>query len=102
MNYLNNNLKRVAVIGASGYGGIQSIRLLKNHPNFEISFLGGFKSANSSCNQLFPFLALNNNPVIQDVDPQKISEAADFVILSLPNGLSSQITPILLNKKLRI
>ena len=53
MNYLNNNRKRVAVIGASGYGGIQSIRLLKDHPNFEISFLGGFKSANSKWNHLF-------------------------------------------------
>ena len=102
MNYLNNNPKRVAVIGASGYGGIQAVRLLKNHPNFEMSFLGGFKTANSNWNHLFPFLALNNNPVIQDVDPQKISEAADFVILSLPNGLSSQITPSLLNKKLRV
>ena len=62
MNYLNNNPKRIAVIGASGYGGIQSIKLLKDHPDFEITYLGGSQSAKSNWNQLFPFLSLNNNP----------------------------------------
>jgi len=31
--------KRVAVIGASGYGGLQTLRLLQGHPELEVSFL---------------------------------------------------------------
>ena len=31
---------RVAIVGASGYGGLQSLRLLKDHPYFVISYLG--------------------------------------------------------------
>ena len=38
-------IKRVAVIGASGYGGLQSLKLLQSHPNFEIGLLGGERSA---------------------------------------------------------
>ncbi len=102
MNYSNNNPKRVAVIGASGYGGIQSIRLLKNHPHFEISYLAGNSTVNRTWNQIFPFLPLTNNPVIKEIDLDKISQSAEFVILSLPNGVSSKITPDLLNKNLRV
>ena len=33
------SFKRIAVIGASGYGGLQTLRLLQDHPHFEVSFL---------------------------------------------------------------
>ena len=51
---------KVAVIGASGYGGLQAITLLKDHPAFELSFLGGSKTVGKSWNSLFPFLKLGN------------------------------------------
>ena len=37
--------QRVAVIGASGYGGLQTLRLLQGHPVFSVSFLGGERSS---------------------------------------------------------
>ena len=37
--------KRVAVIGASGYGGLQTLRLLHQHPGLEVTFLGGERSS---------------------------------------------------------
>ena len=93
---------KVAVIGASGYGGIQLVRLLKDHPNFELTFLGGERTVGKSWNELFPFLPLSEDLVIKASDPEIISNFADFVVLSLPNGLASQITPSLLNKGLRV
>jgi N-acetyl-gamma-glutamyl-phosphate reductase len=33
--------QRVAVIGATGYGGLQTLRLLQDHPHFQVTFLGG-------------------------------------------------------------
>ncbi len=102
MNSLNNNPKRVAVIGASGYGGIQSIRLLENHPSFEVSFLGGFNTIGKKWNELCPFLPLKNNPIVQKVDPDKIAESSDFVLLSLPNGLSNELIPELFKRNLRV
>ena len=32
---------RVAVIGASGYGGLQTLRLLQDHPTFTVTLLCG-------------------------------------------------------------
>ena len=49
---------RVAVVGASGYGGLQSLRLLQRHPQFAITFLGGERSAGKRWSELCPFLPL--------------------------------------------
>ncbi|WP_269622949.1 N-acetyl-gamma-glutamyl-phosphate reductase [Prochlorococcus marinus] len=102
MNSLKNTSNHIAVVGASGYGGIQALEILKHHPSFEITFLGGNKTANSRWNELHPFLQLENNPIIESPDPNIISDKASYVILSLPNGLSSQLVPELINKNVRV
>ena len=97
-----SNISNVAVVGASGYGGIQLIKLLKDHPSFEISFLGGASSAGKNWNDLFPFLPLDKNIIIEKPDSNKIAEQADYAILSLPNGLASKLTPDLLQKNVKV
>ena len=93
---------RVAIVGASGYGGLQSIRLLRDHPFFKVTFLGGQRSIGRRWNELCPFLTLLENPIIEKPDLEKISAEADFVILSLPNGLASQMVPKLLDMNVRV
>ncbi len=102
MDQIKNNPNRVAVIGASGYGGLQTIRLLKDHPIFQISYLAGKKTANTKWNELCPFLPLDEDPSIQPIDIDRISSSCDIAILSLPNGLSSQITPALLDSNIKV
>ena len=48
----------VAIVGATGYGGMQLVSLLKDNNNYKISFLGGNKSAGSKWNDIFPFIDL--------------------------------------------
>ena len=48
----------VAIVGATGYGGIQLVNLLKDNPKYKITFLGGNKSAGNKWNDLFPSLVL--------------------------------------------
>ena len=78
--------KRVAVIGASGYGGLQTLRLLHQHPGLEVTFLGGERSSGKRWSSLVPFLPL----------------AGDPVVLSLPNGLAAQLVPALLERGVRV
>ena len=92
----------VAIVGATGYGGLQLVTLLRNSSNYKISFLGGNKSSGSKWNELFPFLYLNNNPYIEKISAKVIAEKSDIAILSLPNGISSTITPELLNKGIKV
>ncbi|MBK16943.1 MAG: N-acetyl-gamma-glutamyl-phosphate reductase [Prochlorococcus sp. SP3034] len=92
----------VAIVGATGYGGIQLVNLLRNNDNYNINFLGGNKSAGSNWNELFPFINLNNNPIVQEINIKTISDKCEIALLSLPNGISSTITPKLLSKGIKV
>ncbi len=93
---------RVAVIGASGYGGLQTLKLLAAHPQLEATFLGGERSAGKRWSELCPFLPLPDDPVVETPSADKIAERADFAVLSLPNGLASQLVPQLLEQEVRV
>ena len=94
--------QRVAVIGASGYGGLQTLRLLQQHPQLEVSFLGGERSSGKRWSELNPFLPLNGDPVVQAPDPDAVAEAADLAVLSLPNGLAATLVPALLQRGVKV
>ena len=98
----DSSAHRVAVIGSSGYGGLQLVKLLNAHPNFRITFLGGKRSIGKKWSQVCSFLPIEGDPEIKSPNPDKISEKADFAVLSLPNGLSCQLAPLLLKRGLRV
>jgi N-acetyl-gamma-glutamyl-phosphate reductase len=93
---------RVAVIGASGYGGLQTLRLLHDHPGLEVSFLGGERSSGKRWSELVHFLPLPGDPVVQSPDPAAIAAAADLAVLSLPNGVAATLVPELLQRGVRV
>ncbi|MFM8526150.1 MAG: N-acetyl-gamma-glutamyl-phosphate reductase [Cyanobacteriota bacterium] len=94
--------QRVAVIGASGYGGLQTLRLLADHPQLTVTYLGGERSSGRRWSELVPFLPLAGDPIIQTPDPEAIAAAADLVVLSLPNGLAARLVPDLLVRGLKV
>jgi len=92
----------VAIVGATGYGGIQAVNLLKKNKKYKISFLGGNKTSGSKWNDNFPFIYLDNDPYIEEISVDNISNNADVALLCLPNGLSSTLTRKLLDKGLKV
>ncbi|WP_320664495.1 N-acetyl-gamma-glutamyl-phosphate reductase [Prochlorococcus sp. MIT 1223] len=102
MEFAKTEKKRVAILGATGYGGIQLVRLLSEHPSFEITFLGGDRNAGRSWNELFPYINLKNNLEIENINIERIVKKSDYVLLSLPNGLASSIVPDLISQGLRV
>jgi N-acetyl-gamma-glutamyl-phosphate reductase len=94
--------KRVAVIGASGYGGLQTLRLLQGHPAFSVTFLGGERSSGKRWSELVPFLPLEGDPVVRRPDAGEIAAAADLAVLSLPNGLAAGLVPPLLERGVKV
>lgn len=92
----------VGIIGASGYGGVQLVRLLMDHPGVEIVYLGGHSSAGKSFAELYPHLGHRVNLTIEAIDLDQIAKRAKVVFLSLPNGLAHQIAPTLLSKGCKV
>jgi N-acetyl-gamma-glutamyl-phosphate reductase len=93
---------RIAVIGASGYGGMQTLRLLHDHPRFSVTFLGGERSSGRRWSELVPFLPLSQDLVIRRPEPEAIAAAADLAVLSLPNGLAAGMVPELIDRGVKV
>ena len=92
----------VAIVGATGYGGIQAVNLLKNNKNYKISYLGGNKSSGSKWNDNFPFIYLDSDLFIEKISVDNISNNSDIALLCLPNGISSTLTRGLLEKGIKV
>jgi len=92
----------VGIVGASGYGGVQLVRLLIDHPGVEIVYLGGESSAGKAFSDLYPHLGHCFDLKIEPIDLEEIAKRCQAVFLSLPNGLACQMAPTLLAKGCKV
>ncbi|MBF2057160.1 MAG: N-acetyl-gamma-glutamyl-phosphate reductase [Cyanobacterium sp. T60_A2020_053] len=92
----------VGIIGASGYGGVQLVKLLSEHPQVEVVYLGGDSSAGKSYGDLYPHLSLDIKQKIEPIDIEIIASRCEVVFLGLPNGLACHIAPALLSKGCKV
>ncbi|MBD1851197.1 N-acetyl-gamma-glutamyl-phosphate reductase [Leptolyngbya sp. FACHB-711] len=92
----------VGIIGASGYGGVQLVRLLADHPKLELVYLGGESSAGKPFSELYPHLGHYTKLMIEPIDLDEIGNRCRVVFLSLPNGLACEMAPALLAKGCKV
>lgn len=92
----------VGIVGASGYGGVQLVRLLSEHPGVEITYLGGESSAGKKFSDLYPHLGHQVSLTIEAIDLDVIAQRCQAIFLSLPNGLACQMAPSLLAKGCKV
>src|SRR6476646_11446857 len=92
----------VGIIGASGYGGVQLVRLLIDHPGVELVYLGGESSAGQAFAELYPHLSHRVNLTVEPIDLDQIAARCQVVFISLPNGLACQMAPTLLAKGCKV
>ena len=82
---------KIGIVGVSGYGGSELVRLCSAHPSFEIAYVGGESTAGQSLAQRFP--ALVGRPLgglrIERFVPENIS-GLDLLFASLPTGRSRE------------
>ncbi|MBD2653299.1 N-acetyl-gamma-glutamyl-phosphate reductase [Synechocystis sp. FACHB-383] len=99
---MGNEKARVGIIGASGYGGIQLVRLLLEHRQVELTYLAGHSSAGKPYSDLYPHLTHRVNLTIEPIDLEAIADRCDAVFLGLPNGLACDMAPALLAKGCKV
>jgi len=91
-------MKRVGIIGASGYTGAELLRLCAQHPDFEIVYATGDSQAGTSASALYPSLAARYpDLVFAEFDPA-MAEDLDVVFMGLPHEASLALAPQLHGK----
>ena len=92
----------VGIIGASGYGGVQLVRLLQDHPKLELVYLGGDSSAGKPFSDIYPHLSHQTKLTVEAIDLDQIADRCRVVFMSLPNGLACDMAPTLLAKGVKV
>ncbi|WP_166243666.1 N-acetyl-gamma-glutamyl-phosphate reductase [Paenibacillus turpanensis] len=95
-------LLRAAVIGSTGYGGVELIRLLGTHPNVAITSVVSSSQAGQSIADGYPHLQNVLELPLDAIDPALLKEKADVVFLATPHGISAELAPKLLEQGLKV
>jgi N-acetyl-gamma-glutamyl-phosphate reductase len=87
----------VGIIGASGYTGMELLRLCSAHPDMEVVYATGDSQAGTLASQLYPALAAAYpNLVFSEYSPAAV-DGLDVVFLGLPHEASMEIVPQISN-----
>ncbi|SJZ69433.1 N-acetyl-gamma-glutamyl-phosphate reductase [Pilibacter termitis] len=82
--------KKVAIVGVTGYSGVELVRLLLTHPSVEINGLYAHSTAGQLMNEQYPSLSSICEQEIQVFDAKKIMEENDAVFFATPSGVSKK------------
>jgi N-acetyl-gamma-glutamyl-phosphate reductase len=77
----------VAIVGASGYTGLELLKILINHPKFNINYVAT-SEGESHVTSLHPSLHGVFETVVEKADAQTIAKRAELVFLALPHRTS--------------
>ena len=82
---------RIGIVGVSGYGGSELLRLCIGHPAFKVVYASGESTVGQTLAQRFPALAghAEGKLVIESFVPEKLA-GIDVLFASLPTGKSSE------------
>ncbi len=75
---------RIGIVGASGYGGGELLRLLAGHPAMDVEVVAAHSQQGAPISSLFPNLAAGDR-VFDAIDPDQLA-GLDLVFLSTPHG----------------
>ncbi|KIL72412.1 N-acetyl-gamma-glutamyl-phosphate reductase [Bacillus badius] len=93
---------KAAVIGATGYGGIELIRLLSNHPDFSLHSVYSSSKDQVPATEDYPHLKDICPLPLMKIDPEEITSECDAVFLAVPSGASSALSPKLLKNNTKV
>lgn len=95
-------LLRVAIVGSTGYGGVELIRLLQQHPKVEITSVLSSSSAGTPITQGYPHLQGIRTEVLDPIEIPLLKEKADLVFTATPSGVSTSLVPGFLDAGLKV
>jgi N-acetyl-gamma-glutamyl-phosphate reductase len=80
---------RVAVLGASGYTGLELLRILLRHPVFEIAAVSSEQRAGQPVGEAFPALRGQLDLAFEPADPGRVAAKVDLAFAALPHAASA-------------
>lgn len=93
---------KIGLVGATGYVGMELVRILAVHPRLQLVRLVSHSHADQLMSDLYPAFARIADLPLQVLDPDELAKSCDLVITALPHGVSATVVPELLARGLRV
>jgi len=91
----------VAVIGAAGYTGIETVRLLLGHPAFKVTLVTSAAEAGRAVEDVYPALA-GCGLTFEDPGAVTVADVAQVAFLAVPHTAAMALVPGLLRAGVRV
>jgi N-acetyl-gamma-glutamyl-phosphate reductase len=85
---------KVGIIGATGYTGVELLRLLLLHPEVEVTALTSQKYAGVPIDQVFPSLMKHLPLKCEELAVDHISKKTDFIFTAVPHKTAMETVPL--------
>lgn len=92
---------KVAVLGATGYAGIELVRLLTNHPEVSIEILGSQSFAGKKISEVYQSLEHVLDKECSEVNMEEVAKC-DLAFTALPHGASKTVIPELIKAGVKV
>lgn len=86
-------MHRIGIVGASGYAGVELLRLCLAHPDLDVAWATGETQAGTRVATLYPHLAALAGELTFEAHDEAKAEGLDLVFLALPHGASQALVP---------
>ncbi len=93
---------RALIFGATGYTGVELIRILCSHPDVAIAGGSSRQWAGDKASKVFPFLNGKRDFTLATIEELKTEPQADVAFLALPHGESAGLVRPLLQSGLKV
>lgn len=80
---------KAGIVGATGYAGVELVRLLQSHPQVEIAGISSVSYEGKSISEVYPNLYEICDDALESED--KLIGKCDVIFASLPHGLSEKL-----------
>jgi len=93
---------KAAVIGATGYTGLELVRILSRHPGVELTALTSERFHGQSCSAVYPQLQAVHDAPLEKLNPELIAKKADVIFTAVPHREAMKIVPFFLQEKKKV
>lgn len=92
----------IAIIGVTGYGGSELVRILHQHPEAQIHSIHSSSQDGKPLHTSYPHLQNAVDMTLEDINIEKIASTVDVVFTATPSGVSSEIVDQLMEYDVKI
>ena len=86
-------MKKVAIVGGTGYTGVELLRLLARHPEVEVCAITSRSEAGRAVADIYPSLRGEYDLAFTKPTTQNLSSGRTWYFLRLPNGVAMKQAP---------